>query len=98
MKRSLFLLPLIFLLSLPATAAKKHLGRVEILVDATASMASPFGSAGSDRLGAIRSALDILAPALREEQPEREIALRVFGGGDRKAYDAFGDQKHKVER
>lgn len=81
MRRLLIPLLLILLSSIPSFAGKKDPGRIEILVDASASMASAFGSDGSDRLGAIRNALDILAPALSEEQPKREIALRVFGGG-----------------
>lgn len=80
MKRSLSLILMILMFSLPGVAAKKHPGRVEILVDASASMASSFGRNGSDRLGAIRTTLDVLAVALKEEQPDQQIALRVFGG------------------
>lgn len=67
----------------PVSAAKKPAGRLEFLVDASASMSSTFGSKGGDRLGTIRGALDVLSLFFQQSQPDRIISLRIFGGGEK---------------
>jgi len=88
MKLLAAMLTLIMLLAPTVRAGKKDGRRIEMLVDASASMASPFGNGGSDRLGAVRSAFDILARVLGEQKEKRSIAVRVFGGGS-----FLGDEK-----
>ncbi|MEN8165643.1 MAG: hypothetical protein ABFS37_16060, partial [Acidobacteriota bacterium] len=66
------------LIAFPA-AAKDEPTRILILVDASASMATSFPSRGGDRLGAVRTTLDVLEAVFRGREVQPDIALRVFG-------------------
>jgi len=76
---SIVLMLLLFSPSL-VMAKKSKPGRVEFLIDASASMSSSFGNQGGNRIGAIRASFDVLLPVLRDYRSEKQIAFRIFGG------------------
>ncbi len=65
----------------PTVAADDPTPRVLLIVDASASMATSFGSEGADRIGAVRSAVDLVTNVLGgfDLDPEPELAIRAYG-------------------
>ncbi len=67
------------LIAFPAAAADDDPPRILILVDASASMATSWSGQGGDRMGAVRTTLDILDAVFRGRDLQPEIAVRIYG-------------------
>ena len=66
-------------IAFPAAAAHDDPPRILILVDSSASMATALPGQGGDRMGAVRTTLDVLGAVFRGRNIQPEVALRVFG-------------------
>ena len=66
-------------IALPAAAAHDDLPRILILVDASASMATSWPGQRGDRMGAVRTTLDVIDAVFLERDVQPEIAVRVYG-------------------
>jgi len=67
------------LIALPAIAAHDEPPRILIVVDASATMATAWPGHTGDRMGAVRTTLDVLDAVLRGRKNQSEIAVRVYG-------------------
>lgn len=77
MKFFIFLLAV--LIAHPVNAAKKETGRILLLVDGSASMATSWPGHGGDRMGAVRATLDTMDAIFHDRDVQPEIAVRIFG-------------------